>query len=133
MWAFARVSFTDESLSVRITVPDAELESLSFCDPDPVALSDWVGGLPMANTSDTATQIRQATFEICRLVIDFPQRMELLEGLRPSLHYLMRTARPQRNQHEHPWRLDRPSCTTPADQPLLWLQGSDPGRSAGGS
>lgn len=88
MWAFARVSFTDESLSVRITVPDAELESLSFCDPDPVALSDWVGGLPMANTSDTATQIRQATFEICRLVIDFPQRMELLEGLRPSLHYL---------------------------------------------
>ncbi len=42
----------------------------------------------MANTEETATQIRQATFEIARLAIDFRQRMELLESIRPSLHYL---------------------------------------------
>jgi len=78
----------DESHSVRLTAPEAELTSLSFCDADPVVLADWVGSLPMANTADTATQIRQATFEIARLTVDFPARMELLESLRPTLHYL---------------------------------------------
>ena len=78
----------DQSLAIRITAPDAELNALSFCDPDPISLADWVGSLPMANTADTATQIRQATFEIARLTVDFPTRMDLLESLRPTLHYL---------------------------------------------
>ena len=78
----------DQSLAIRITAPDAELNALSFCDPDPISLADWVGSLPMANTADTATQIRQATFEIARLLVDFPTRMDLLESLRPTLHYL---------------------------------------------
>ncbi len=78
----------DQSLSLKITAPEAELDALSFCDADPIALADWVGSLPMANTADTATQIRQATFEIARLNVDFAGRMELLESLRPTLHYL---------------------------------------------
>ncbi len=73
---------------LQITVPNADLDALSFCDPDTTALSDWLDSLPMANTEETATQIRQATFEIARLAIDFRLRMELLESLRPSLHYL---------------------------------------------
>jgi hypothetical protein len=78
----------DQSYPVRLTAPEAELSTLSFCDADPIALADWVGSLPMANTADTATQIRQATFEIARLTVDYPLRMELLESLRPTLHYL---------------------------------------------
>jgi len=78
----------DQGLTLQITVPAADLDALSFCDPDPTSLSDWVGSLPMANTEETATKIRQATFEIARLAVDFRQRMELLESLRPSLHYL---------------------------------------------
>lgn len=78
----------DQSYPVRLTAPQAELATLSFCDADPVALADWVGSLPMANTADTATQIRQATFEIARLSVGYPLRMELLESLRPTLHYL---------------------------------------------
>jgi cyclic-di-GMP-binding protein len=81
-------SFMDQSLAVRLTAPEAELDLLSFCDPDPISLADWVASLPMANTADTATHIRQATFEIARLTVDFRTRMELLESLRPSLHYL---------------------------------------------
>jgi hypothetical protein len=80
--------FMDQSLAIRITAPEAELSALSFCDPEPNSLADWVGSLPMANTPDTATQIRQATFEITRLLVDFPLRMDLLESLRPTLHYL---------------------------------------------
>lgn len=78
----------DQSLTIRITAPEAELNALSFCDPDPISLADWVASLPMANTADAATHIRQATFEIARLTVDFPVRMDLLESLRPTLHYL---------------------------------------------
>ncbi|MCZ6710984.1 MAG: hypothetical protein O7B25_11525 [Gammaproteobacteria bacterium] len=73
---------------VRITAPAAELEALSLWDDDPAALSEWVGTLPMANTAEAATQIRQATFEIARLKTDFDKRMDLLEAIRPTLHYL---------------------------------------------
>ncbi len=78
----------DKSMTVGITAPDTELTALSFCEPDPGSLADWIGSLPMANTADTATQIRQATFEIARLEVSFAERMELLESLRPTLHYI---------------------------------------------
>ena len=42
----------------------------------------------MANTAEAATQIRQATFEVARLKVNFASRMALLEELRPTLHYL---------------------------------------------
>ena len=78
----------EEGLSVRITAPDAELEALSFCASEPEAIADWIASLPMANTEDTATQIRQATFEITRLQTDYSTRLALLEAVRPTLHYL---------------------------------------------
>ena len=40
--------FMDQSLAIRITAPEAELSALSFCDPEPNSLADWVGSLPMA-------------------------------------------------------------------------------------
>jgi hypothetical protein len=73
---------------VRITAPEAELDKLSLWDEDPAAVREWVGTLPMANTAEAATQIRQATFEIARLKTDFGTRMALLEAIRPTLHYL---------------------------------------------
>ena len=76
------------ALTTRITVPDAELERLSFCDTTAAALADWILTLPMANTADTAAQVRQATWEIARLTVSAAQRMALLEQIRPSLHYL---------------------------------------------
>ncbi|MFV2090655.1 MAG: hypothetical protein ACC642_08365, partial [Pseudomonadales bacterium] len=78
----------DESLSVQLTAPDAELDALSFALSEPDSVSEWIGRLPMANASEAAGQIRQATFEIARLKIDWPERMALIEGIRPTLHYL---------------------------------------------
>ncbi len=77
-----------DGLSVKITIPDTDLDVLSFCDPHPTAVADWVASLPMANTADTATQLRQATFELTRLNTDFSLRMELLECVRPTIHYI---------------------------------------------
>lgn len=74
--------------STGITAPQAEIETLSFCAVEPGALADWVIGLPMANTADTAAQVRQATWEIARLDVTPAQRMALLEQIRPILHYL---------------------------------------------
>ena len=88
----------EQQPSVRISVPEAELEVLSFCQADPQSLRDWIGSLPMANTPEAATQIRQATFEIARLRTDADTRMELLEALRPTLQYICA-------------RLDRSACS----------------------
>ncbi len=85
----------------RISAPQAELEHLSFCDTDATALADWIIALPMANTADTAAQVRQATWEIARLAVAPESRMALLEQIRPSLHYLCA-------------RLDRNAATSPA-------------------
>ncbi len=77
-----------DGLTVKLTIPDTDLDVLSFCDPHPSAIADWVASLPMANTADTATQLRQATFELTRLNTNFSVRMELLESVRPTIHYI---------------------------------------------
>jgi len=92
----------NEVPTTRISVPAAELEALSFCDTGPGALAEWVIALPMANTADTAAQVRQATWEIARLSVGPEARMALLEQIRPILHYLC--ARLDRNaatSHAH--------------------------------
>lgn len=77
-----------DNTTTRINAPEAELDQLSFCDTTPTALADWVIALPMANTDDTAAQVRQATWEIARLDVAAADRMALLEQIRPILHYL---------------------------------------------
>ncbi|HEX7035304.1 MAG TPA: hypothetical protein VF210_05990 [Pseudomonadales bacterium] len=74
--------------TTRITAPAAELTGLSFCEANPSALAEWVIALPMANTAETAAQVRQATWEIARLDVTAAARMALLEQIRPILHYL---------------------------------------------
>jgi hypothetical protein len=78
----------NEIPTTRIAAPDADLDRLSFCDTTPSALAEWVIALPMANTAETAAQVRQATWEIARLDIAAADRMALLEQVRPILHYL---------------------------------------------
>lgn len=74
--------------TTRIAAPAPELARLSLCETSPGALAEWIMGLPMANTAETAAQVRQATWEIARLDIGAEERMALLEQIRPILHYL---------------------------------------------
>ncbi len=78
----------DVITAVKLTTPAPDLDKLSFCKPTPADLTDWVGGLPMANTQTTADQLLTATSEIARLDISAQERMQFLEELRPTLEYI---------------------------------------------
>ncbi len=73
---------------LRIATPDLNLDALSFAATNPEALAEWVSGLPVADTAQTATLLKQATAELAQLKIDYQGRLELLEALRPTLEYV---------------------------------------------
>lgn len=78
----------DVITAVKLTTPTADLDQLSFCKATPTALADWVAGLPMANTQNTADQLLTATAEVARLRLVSGDRMQLIEQLRPTLEYI---------------------------------------------
>ena len=78
----------DVITAVKLTTPAADLSKLSFCTANAPALADWVAGLPMANTQNTADQLLKATAEVARLKQTSGERMRLLEQLRPTLEYI---------------------------------------------
>ena len=78
----------DVITTAKLTTPAADLAELSFCQTNAPALADWVAGLPMANTQNTADQLLLGTGEVSRLKISSVDRMQLLEQLRPTLEYI---------------------------------------------
>lgn len=53
-----------------------------------MALDEWIGNLPMANTAEAARQLERATDELARLDASCELRLELLETLRPTVQYI---------------------------------------------
>ena len=72
----------------RLRAPRADLKGLSVCPAEPAALADWVSTLPMGNTSETAAQLLSVTPEIGRVRADHQTKLDLLEAIRPTLHYV---------------------------------------------
>ncbi len=72
----------------RLALPEQCLATLSFSEPTPVAVKNWVGGLPMANIGETARQLYHATLELNQLITTPAIRLQLLETLRPAVHYV---------------------------------------------
>ena len=83
-----------------LVAPEADLSHLSFCETDVTALAEWVNDLPMANTGETASRLLKATPELARVRTNYLTRFELLETLRPTLHYIC--ARVDRGMISHP-------------------------------
>ena len=77
-----------EAIFLDLVTPEDNLPNLSFCEADAASLADWVANLPMANTIDSAKQLHRAVTELGRLATDPANRLDLLEGLRPSIHYI---------------------------------------------
>ncbi len=77
-----------EAYEVRLDAPDSNLDHLSFADANPGAISDWVSGLPLANTHETASQLKGATAELALLDAPGVVKMESLEAVRPVVHYI---------------------------------------------
>ncbi|WP_339486905.1 molecular chaperone [Pseudomonas sp. EL_65y_Pfl2_R95] len=73
-------------LLLRVSTP--KNQSLSFCDSTPRDLKRWIAQLPKANIGETARQLYQALVEINQLLTPSENRLQLLELLRPEVHYV---------------------------------------------
>ena len=72
----------------QLRVPQQDLRKLSFCGHTPKKLAVWVESLPKVNIGETARLLYAAIQELNRLQIDPLNRYQLLETLRPAIHYV---------------------------------------------
>jgi len=77
-----------QPLLLRIPTPDSQ--ELSFCEPSVRGIKQWLSGLPKANLGETARQLYQATRELNQLRTTAQNRLQLLELLRPEIHFVCR-------------------------------------------
>ncbi|MFW6094573.1 MAG: hypothetical protein ACODAC_11420 [Pseudomonadota bacterium] len=77
-----------EVSAIRVTVPEKDLERLSFCETTASALAEWVVDLPMRDSAEAAARAHRATSEVARLDVGPDARLALLEQVRPMVHYL---------------------------------------------
>ena len=75
-------------LKPGLRVPEQKTASLSFCQTSPKAFRDWVNQLPMANIGEASRQLYHAIIELNHLFIAPQQRLQLLELIRPKIHFV---------------------------------------------
>lgn len=73
---------------LRQRLPAQDMARLTLVAATPKAVADWVTQLPMVNVGESARQVYQTTQEINRLMVDDATRFQLLEAVRPMVHYL---------------------------------------------
>ncbi|HET8704902.1 MAG TPA: molecular chaperone, partial [Pseudomonadales bacterium] len=73
---------------LQLRVPAQDLSRLSFCAAQPKKIQEWVAALPMVNVGESAKQLYSAVQELNRLQIDAISRFQMLEMIRPALHYV---------------------------------------------
>ncbi|MCL7946090.1 GTPase [Marinobacter sp. ATCH36] len=75
-------------LKPDLRVPEQKTASLSFCQTSPKAFKGWVNQLPMANIGEASRQLYHAIIELNHLFIAPQQRLQLLELIRPKIHFV---------------------------------------------
>lgn len=76
------------TLKPDLNVPEQKTASLSFCDATPKAFKSWVRSLPMANVGEASRQLYHAIIELNHMFIAPQQRLQLLELIRPKIHFV---------------------------------------------
>lgn len=71
-----------------LKIPPQDLDILSFAQPNPKRVREWVEGLPQMNVGETAKRIYAAVQEISRLRIDSESRFQMLEAMRGPIHFV---------------------------------------------
>ncbi len=79
-----------QSHHLLLRAPAPTRQSLSFCDASVRGVSAWLAGLPKANIGETARQLYQALIELNQLRIGSETRLQILELLRPDVHFVCR-------------------------------------------
>ncbi len=72
----------------ELYVPEQKATTLSFCETSPKAFRSWVNGLPMANIGEASRQLYHAIIELTHLSAPPQQRLQLLELIRPKIHFV---------------------------------------------
>lgn len=76
------------TLKPDLKIPEQKTASLSFCETTPKAFKDWVNQLPMANIGEASRQLYHAIIELNQLFTTHNQRLQLLELIRPKIHFV---------------------------------------------
>lgn len=71
-----------------LKIPAQDLEILSFSQPNPKRVREWVESLPQMNVGETAKRIYVAVQELCQLRTDSESRFHMLEALRGPIHFV---------------------------------------------
>ena len=77
-------------LKPDLSVPEQKTASLTFCETTPKAFRQWVDHLPVANIGEASRQLYNAIIELNELQIVPQQRLQLLELVRPKIHFVCR-------------------------------------------
>ncbi len=80
----------NQSQPLLLRVPTPDCQELSFCEPSVRGVKRWLSGLPKANLGETARQLYQAMLELNKLRTTVQIRVQLLELLRPEIHFVCR-------------------------------------------
>lgn len=75
----------------QFTIPEQTLRTLSFCEPTPRHLAEWVGNLPMINLGESSRQLYHAIIELNQLITDPENRLKLIEAIRPSIQQVSKS------------------------------------------
>ena len=68
-------------------LPPQDQRNLSYSSHQPKAFRDWVESLPVVNVGETAKMLYQGVQELCHLKASAAHRLQLLELIRPKIHY----------------------------------------------
>lgn len=80
----------NQSQPLLLRVPKPDRQELSFCEPSVRGIKHWLAGLLKANLGETARQLYQATQELNQLRTSAQNRLQLLELMRPEIHFVCR-------------------------------------------
>ncbi len=75
------------TLESLVDLPELDLQKLSFCKTDKDSLRQWIEQLPVADMSASTRMLFNAIHEVSRLNISAAARMDLIELLRPAIHF----------------------------------------------
>ncbi|MDX5371533.1 MAG: molecular chaperone [Pseudomonadaceae bacterium] len=77
-----------QSPHLLLRVPTPTRQGLTFCEANPRDLKHWIAHLPKANIGETARQLYHGLIELNQLSTPVDNRMQLLELLRPEVHFV---------------------------------------------
>lgn len=75
----------------QFSIPQQTLRTLSFCEPTPNHLSEWVKNLPMGNLGESSRQLYHAIIELNQLAINPEARFKLVEIIRQPTQQVCRS------------------------------------------